>query len=122
MLKSQIVGLSCRVDDMRTMQEQHRLEIRREFQMLNANICQFAIQPVIRQANNQEAGAVTGLNKTPYARTLSPNPCTLYILWEEYEKGIGGRRAACLFTSQERGRVKQNIVRKVVWECISWLV
>jgi hypothetical protein len=82
-LKSQIVLLSCTVDDMRTMQEQHRLEIRREFQMLNANICQFAFQPVIRQANNQEAGALAGPNETPYAHTLSPNPCTLYILWED---------------------------------------
>jgi hypothetical protein len=43
MLLSQVVGLSCAVDKMRAMQEQHKLEIGREFQMLNANICQFVI-------------------------------------------------------------------------------
>jgi hypothetical protein len=86
------------------MQEQHRSEIHREFQMLNANICRFAIIPVVRRANNQEAGAAAGPTETRYARTLSPNPRTLYVLWEEYEKGIGGGAAACLFTSQSRER------------------
>jgi hypothetical protein len=27
------------------------------------------------------------------ASTLSPNPRTLYLLWDEYENGIGGRKA-----------------------------
>jgi hypothetical protein len=55
------------------MQEQHMLEIGWEFQMLIANICQSAIQPVVRQANNEEVGAAAGQNKTPYARRPSPN-------------------------------------------------
>ena len=28
-----------------------------------------------------------------------------YILWEEYQKGIGGRKAARVFTREERGWV-----------------
>lgn len=55
--------------------------------------------------------------------TLSPNPKNLFILWQEYEIGLGGRKAAKLFTREERGRVKHKYSRrKVVWDCISNLV
>ena len=62
-------------------------------------------------------------NQTHYANTLCPNPRTLNILWEEYVNGVDGRKAACLFTSQERGGVKHKYYRrKVIWDCISALV
>jgi hypothetical protein len=55
--------------------------------------------------------------------TLSRTPRTLYLLWEEYEHGIAGRKAARLFTREERGRVKHKYCRrKVVWDCIATLV
>jgi hypothetical protein len=45
------------------------------------------------------------------------------VLWEEYERGIVGRRAARLFTRDERGRVKHKYHRrKMVWDLISILV
>ena len=99
----QVFGFSRTVDAIRTMMEEHRVEGRREFQMLNTNIRRVAIQPIIRQANNnnEEAGAAAVRNETPYAHTLSANPRTLYILWEEYENGIGDRTATSIFTSQE---------------------
>jgi hypothetical protein len=54
---------------------------------------------------------------------LSPNPRTLYLLWEEYQHGIGGRKAARLFSAPERGRVKHKYhCRKVVWTLVSALV
>ena len=55
--------------------------------------------------------------------TLSPNPRTLYLLWDEYENGIGGRTAARLFSREERGKVKDKFYRrKVVWDCVATLV
>jgi hypothetical protein len=55
--------------------------------------------------------------------TLSPNPRSLYLLWDEYENGIGGRKAARLFSREERGKVKDKFHRgKVVWNCIATLV
>ena len=43
----------------------------------------------------------------------------LYELWQEYEFGMGGNKAAKLFTAEERGRVKHKYTRrKVVWDCI----
>jgi hypothetical protein len=112
---------------MRTMQEQHRLQGRREFEMLNANIRRVAIRPATtvrtRENNNQEAEAAVESRETPYASTLSPNSRTLYTLWEEYINGIGGCKAACLFTSTQRGRVKHKYHRrKIAWDSISTLV
>jgi hypothetical protein len=45
----------------------------------------------------------------------------LYLLWGEYEHGIGGGKAARLFTSkEERGRVKHKYhQRKIVWDRIA---
>jgi hypothetical protein len=47
----------------------------------------------------------------------------LHTLWNEYEFGIGGRKAAKDFTPQERGRVKHKYCRrKVVWDKVSVMV
>jgi hypothetical protein len=56
--------------------------------------------------------------------TLSPNPLSLYLLWDEYENGsIGGQKAAQLFSREERGKVKDKFHRrKVVWDCIARLI
>ena len=54
---------------------------------------------------------------------LSANPRTLCLLWEEHESGVGGRKAAKLFSREERGKVKHEYHRrKFVWECIGTLV
>ena len=52
---------------------------------------------------------------------MSPTPRTLYLLWEEYQNGIGGRKAARLFsTPQEHGRNKYKYSRhKIVWNLIA---
>ena len=58
-----------------------------------------------------------------FAATLSANPRSLHVLGEEYERGIGERRAARLFTRDKRGRVKHKYHRrKMVWDLISILV
>jgi hypothetical protein len=55
--------------------------------------------------------------------TLSPNPRSLCLLWDEYENSIGGRKAARLFSREERGKVKDKFhQRKVVCDCIAALV
>jgi hypothetical protein len=47
--------------------------------------------PVVRhavaanEANDDEAGGAVA-----QVSTLSPNPRSLYLLWEEYDNGIGG--------------------------------
>jgi hypothetical protein len=117
-LHSQISTLRRSVEELKATQQQHRLDGRREFQVLSANLRRIAAQPVVRRAAEEQnqGGAPAG----GFAGTLSPNPRTLYLLWGEYEHGIGGRKAARLFTREERGRVKHKYHRrKIVWDCVS---
>jgi hypothetical protein len=65
-------------------------------------------------------GVVVVVNNTA---TLSRNPRTLFILWQEYEFGIAGRKAAEKFTAIERGRVGYKYHRrKVVWDKVAELI
>jgi hypothetical protein len=51
-----------------------------------------------------------------------PTYCILHLLWGEYEQGIGGRKAARLFSREERGTTKHKYHRReVVWDCIAEL-
>ena len=55
----------------------------------------------------------------PYEATLSNCPRSLFELWQEYDFGLQGQKAAKRFTSRERGRVKYKYHRrKVVWDMI----
>ena len=54
---------------------------------------------------------------------LSKNLISVFTLWKEYEKGLGGRKAAKLFTATKRGRIKALYhCQKVVWDTIATLV
>ena len=58
-----------------------------------------------------------------YMGSLCKTPSSLFTLWEEYEVGIGGRKAARLFTRAERGKVKvQYCRRKSFWDIVSTLI
>ena len=55
----------------------------------------------------------------PYEAMLSNCPRSLFELWQEYEFGLQGQKAAKRFTSRERGRHKYKYHRrKVVWDTI----
>mmetsp|Transcript_1837 Transcript_1837/g.5364 ORF Transcript_1837/g.5364 Transcript_1837/m.5364 type:complete len:128 (-) Transcript_1837:56-439(-) len=68
--------------------------------------------------------------EAPDGDQLGPVPTTLmvcsrnlYVLWQEYEFGVGGRNPARLFTSVERGRVKFKYSRrKIIWGGIDRMV
>ena len=53
---------------------------------------------------------IVGGSVNTYHTTLSKCPKSLYVLWQEYEFGIGGRKPAKLFSAMERGKVKYIIV------------
>jgi hypothetical protein len=102
-----------------------RLEIERkkEKREIIANLRRIALQPVVRHVARAEVEGEADNGRTAFAATLSAHPRSLHVLWEEYERGIGGRRAARLFTRDERGKVKDKYARrKIVWDLISTLV
>ena len=57
--------------------------------------------------------------------TLSNNPRSLLLLWQEYRHGINGRKPAERFTREERNKkdIKQKYYRRNhVWQTIARLV
>ena len=110
----------------------------RGFSTINGNVRRVAIQPARRvatatgldflagAATTRTAGAATELAPAlamTNPPTLSPNPKSLYDLWDEYLNGLGGRKPARLFSESERGRVKYKYTRrKVVWDIVKKLV
>jgi hypothetical protein len=119
-IQSQMSALQRSMEDLKTKMEQYQVEERRGFETIQANVRRIAIQH--RRANGPNGGAVAVVIAAQIS-TLSANPRTLYSLWAEYKNGIGGRKAARLFSRAERGKVKYKYSRrKVVWDCISTLV
>jgi hypothetical protein len=125
--------------ELRTHQMADRVSTQKGFTIVNANIRRIALQPGvrgvvmgttgdgrghddIRTGGTAQLPAVTGHSATP--ASLSPNPKNLFELWQEYQAGIGGRKAAKLFTQSERGgKVKHKYHRrKVVWSMVDGLV
>ena len=63
-----------------------------------------------------EGATGDGVVRIPYESTLCKCPKSLHVLWQEYEFGVGGRKAAKLFSARERGLVKFNYcLRKHFW-------
>ena len=93
-LHSQMAALQRSVEEIKATQEEHHVDRRHEFQLMQRNIRRIAIQPVIRravaanEANDGEAGGAVA--RVAQVSSLSANPRSLYLLWDEYENGIGG--------------------------------
>jgi hypothetical protein len=106
-----------REEDRALLQQQHR-------------VIATSIRRISRQPHQLLGNAAAAANQVPNQQappavnaSLSPTPRSLYILWDEWEIGIGGRKAAKLFTPQERGIVKHKFHRrKVVWDVLRRLV
>ena len=65
----------------------------------------------------------TGVEAEKNRAKLVRNPKSLYILWNEYEFGIGGRRPAKSFSKEERGMDRYNFYkRNVFWSLVVEMV
>ena len=60
---------------------------------------------------------------TPYECTLTTCPRSLFVIWQEYEFGVGGRKAAKTFSARERGRVKfKYSLRNYFWSLMKQMI
>jgi hypothetical protein len=125
---SQVTQLQASVSELREARAEEHVNIQNQFRVLNTNIRRIAAQPArqlaARAAQQNQNNIGGGLLVRPQAQAeLSPTPRSLYVLWQEYNEGIGGRKAARLFSSEERGRVKHKYCRrKNVWDLVSRLI
>jgi hypothetical protein len=130
-LHSQMLGITRELVELRGSMQNNHSQSTRQYQTLNSNVNRIAIQPARRRVappngnlnGNNIANPVQPAGNNGGVATLSPTPRDLYILWHEYQHGIGGRKAARLFTPHERGLAKHKYTRrKVVWQTVERLV
>ena len=133
----QIVETDKRVIDMQNNMENHFWSIDIRLEKMERNIRRIAVIPFgSRQGTTQTTEAIAASTasapqealgqrqaRPSFECSLLPNPRDLFVLWQEYEVGVGGRKAAKLFTRVEKGKVMFKYCRrKIVWECIHRLV
>jgi hypothetical protein len=125
-LQSQMAGLRRENHELKSQLQLFSNRTDRQFATLNRNVRRIAVQPARPIGRNARAAAIERTEDTtevaPMA-TLSPHPRSIHTLWQEYEFGIGGRKAAKDFTAAERGKVKYSYHRrKVIWDAVAELV
>lgn len=134
-LYAQVEGLSRVLGEAKADIEQLRLMSQQRFERLGRQVRRIALQPVARvrqpvSSNNNnnnyddDDNNVEGQGQQQdKMATLVKTPRTLDELWIEYNFGVGGRKAARLFTRRERGRCRHTYCRRrVVWDKIAEMV
>jgi len=77
----------------------------------------------VNNVNNRQGQEAIENPVNNFYASLSPTPRTVYILWQEFQVDMEGRKAAKLFTPQEQGQCKSKyLCCKVIWDIILELV
>jgi hypothetical protein len=125
-LHSQYFQLRHSMDSMRETVQNNHLQTTRAFRTVISNTNRLAMAAPFGRSiqgggTNGGEGAVGGA--IFHVASLSPTPRSLHTLWDEYTVGIGGRKAAMLFTPTERGKCKHTYShRKKFWDIIDQMV
>ena len=105
---------------MRNTMASHYAESNLRIDRMELKIKQIAMSPAARMRS--EPGGTSG-RRGPAPANLSKCPRDLYVLWAEYEVGLGGNKPARQFTPAERGKVKFKYCRrKIVWDVIDRMI
>ena len=120
LLLSAVTSLRKQNDDLKNEINIFKLSNNAMLQNMNNSIRRLAMTPVTiprqRQTTHREESTVS-TTAVPFTVTLCKWPKTLFVLWQDYQFGVGGRKAAKLFTAAERGKVKFNYsLRKPFWD------
>ena len=123
-LYSQLSNLNRQCTDIKAEIENMRLSYNDRLQKINHSIRRINFFPravrQTQQTNEEESTRNTSQEILP---TLVKCPKTLNVLWQEWEFGLNGRKAAKDFTARERGNVRFTYHRrKVFWEKVSELI
>ncbi len=120
------------LQELQTNQMADRVLFTKHFTVVNGNLRRINLRPGVRGRRRTTPGndddiaaaalqAIAGRGAPP---SLSPNLKNLFELWDKYQVGIGGRKAARLFSRAERGgKVKHKYGRRlVIWTMVCGLV
>ena len=83
-----------------------------------------AMAPVVRRRPRRPRALNSGASETGAGNAeLCKCPHDLYVLWNEWEVGVGLNKPAKEFTAAERGRVKSKYCRRLkFWRCMERLI
>ena len=132
---AKVSTMSRELCDMKNSQAFHYAEMKQDYERMSRNIARIsmvpaarAAPPVVPAAGTRHVVPASGVTEEAVplrerAASLSKHPRSLYILWAEYESGLGGNKPARLFTPAERGKVKFKYCRrKIAWDVIDNLI
>ena len=115
---AKICGMENRMHDLQSNQGRHHGELVKRLDKIERNLRRMSVAPGRRGAS-RSGGGVGGANESQAVMpaNLCKCPKNLYVLWAEFESGVGGNKPARLFTASERGKVKFKYCRrKIVWD------
>ena len=117
---SKVYATQSKVNELENRQIESFAKLLRQLHKVQETAQRAAMAPVIRR---RPARAVNGSNGGLGNANLLNCPPNLYTLWNEYEVGVGGNKAAKEFTASERGRVKSKYCRrKKFWQAMERLI
>jgi hypothetical protein len=126
--KSVLIGKVCAIDNRVTEMESnhagHYATIQKQIERMDGNIKRLAMMPARRIIPASRVGG-GGLNESQPVQpaNLCKCPKNLFVLWAEYESGIGGNKPARTFSLSERGKVRfQYCRRKIILDTVDALV
>ena len=121
-MQSSIFLVRSQLEDMKKAVDIESQATKRLMSTMNTNIKRMANNPERPMRRGVTSGQTSEQSQYLGTVSLSPNPRTIFELWDEWTVGIGGRKPAKDFTAAERGKVKFKYCRrKVVWDCITRL-
>ena len=93
--------------------------------IINIDSFNSSSSPSRQESTVQQPQQSPSRNAIPYELTLVKCPKTLFVLWNEWEFGVGGRKAAKMFSSRERGHKQVKFsycLRKHFWDLVSKMI
>ena len=122
---SQISSLNRQCTEIKNELETLRSTQNDNMSRMHSSIRRIHMFPLARnRENNADGGSSDRSSGAPQVMpTLMKCPKTLNVLWQEYEFGINGQKAAKHYTSRERGNSRYTYHRrKVFWDKVSELL
>ena len=121
---SKVYATQSKVNEMENQQIESFAKLLKKLTKVQETAQRAAMAPVVRRrpvarGSINNAAGDGGLGPA----NLVNCPANLYTLWNEYEVGVGGNKAAKEFTAKERGRVKSKYCRrKKFWLAMERLI
>jgi hypothetical protein len=124
-LIGKVCGIENRMSEMENNHAGHYATIQKQMEKIDSNVKRLAMMPARCSLPASGVGGVGGSNESQPIRpaNLCKCPKNLYVLWAEYESGVGGNKAARMFNLSERGKVRFAYCRrKIIWDTVDGLV